>query len=410
MKRRTAKGLREIKIVPGKSMDEIDNASFGAGPPPMASRPTTVNLRAGEAEHPPGAPVLHLDGAWEMACEGAEQDRLSGVWQDGIPVRVPGSVHTALVEAGRLPDPVVGRNQLLAAEHSYKTWWLRRTFVGPADTDGAQLVFDGVANRCTVWLNGKKLGGHEGMFGGPEYDVSKLLRDENTLVVKLDAVELPEGVKIGDSNESWRTTVVFNNSYGWHYSHCPPLGIWRSVRIEGAPAVRVDHPFVATRDAGKKEVDLAVTLSGRSRTWSGKLVGTIRPENYDGPSRTFSLKVRSQKPTRDIHLRFRMPKAQLWWPRGIGEPNLHRMRLSFVPSRGGLPVTKEITFGIRTVEMAPLPGRVDSGVDRTPRPGVPRPDKFNWTFVINGRPMFVKGTGWCSPDAWTSRASATTGS
>ena len=50
------------------------------------------------------------------------------------------------------------------------------------------LSFGGVANRCTVWLNGKKLGSHEGMFGGPDFAVKKYLKKENTLVVKLDPI------------------------------------------------------------------------------------------------------------------------------------------------------------------------------------------------------------------------------
>ena len=61
------------------------------------------------------------------------------------------------------------------------------------------------------------------------------------------------------------------------------------------------------------------------------------------------------------------------------------MNLSFVPGGGGQPDYTETTFGIRTVEMAPLPDG-------------PRPDKFNWTFIINGEALFVKGTGWCSMD------------
>ena len=26
-------------------------------------------------------------------------------------------------------------------------------------------------------------------------------------------------------------------------------------------------------------------------------------------------------------------------------------------------------------------------------------DYYNWTFVINDKPMFIKGTGWCTMDA-----------
>ena len=63
MKTTRPKGLTEMHIVPGKSMDEIDNESYGAGPAPMDSRATTIVLRAGRAEHPTGAPALALDGS-----------------------------------------------------------------------------------------------------------------------------------------------------------------------------------------------------------------------------------------------------------------------------------------------------------------------------------------------------------
>lgn len=378
-------GLSEIKLVPGKSMDEIDNASFGAGPSPMDSKATEVKLRGATIAPAAGAPVLTLDGVWQMAEAGDERARLAdGEWTDAIPAQVPGSVHAALVAAGKLPDPTVGRNQPIVAQASYKTWWFRTTFPRPAGTTGERLVFDGVCNRCTVWLNGRRLGEHEGMFGGPEFDVGGMLEDRNTLIVRLAPIP-KEFAGLGNSNISWQKTVVFNNVYGWHYSQCPSLGIWRTANVEGAPAVRIRDPFVATRDVAKGIVDLVVALEGAGGRWSGKLAGTIAPENFTGQARAFTLPVKSAGAPKRLHLRFRIPNPRLWWPADMGEPSLYRMTLSFVPADGGVADTRRFTFGIRTIAMAPLPGG-------------PRPDKFNWTFVINGKPMFVKGTGWCTLD------------
>jgi beta-mannosidase len=384
MKKIKSKGLTETRIVPGKSMDEIDRESFGAGPSPMAAKATMVTLAAKPVRHPEaGAPVAVLDGTWQMVEGGPEQERLAGNWEGAIPAAVPGSVHAALVAAGKKPEPTIGRNQPIVAEASYKTWWLRTSFRRPAGSQGERLVFDGVCNLCTVWLNGRKLGGHEGMFGGPVFDVAGLLKDENTLVVKLDPIPpRPAGAV---ANESWRQTVVSNNVYGWHYSQCPSLGIWRSVRIEGAPAVRLQDPFVATRDVRKGVVDLAVALDGRDSRWSGSLIATIAPENFKGATRTFSMRVVSRQAARTLNVRFRIPQPKLWWPVDMGDPNLYRMTLSFVPDGGGTPDKQTFTFGLRSVEMAPLPGG-------------PKPEKYNWTFVINGKPMFVKGTGWCTMD------------
>ena len=142
MKKMSSQGLLEMKIVPGKSMDKIDRESYGAGPAPLDSRATTITLRAGSIEHPSGAPVLTLDGTWEMAEAGTERARLTNDWSDAMPAQVPGSVHAALVAAGKMPDPTVGRNQPIVAQASYKTWWFKTTFRRPVGTTGARLVFD----------------------------------------------------------------------------------------------------------------------------------------------------------------------------------------------------------------------------------------------------------------------------
>ncbi len=377
-------------VLANKSLDEIDNASYRAAPGPMAGEPEPIELREGIVDHPDGLAALSLDGAWLMAAGGGEDARLAGVWPDAIAARVPGSVHTALVEAGVIPDPTFGVNQKIARRESYKTWWLKRTFRRPQHSQGEKLIFGGVCNRCTVWLNGYELGRHEGMFGGPSFDVADMLREENSLVLRLDPTpfegrDLTEHHTNPENNFSWRRTVVFNNVYGWHYSNLPSLGIWRPVKIEGATAVSIRDPFAATKDPKKGIVDLALRLEGQVGNLAGTLRGSIEPENFSGSSHYFEKAVHADQASLGLHLRFVVPDPHLWWPVDLGAPNLYRLRLSFTPAHGEQVDCKELTFGIRTIEMTPLPDG-------------PRPDKYNWTFVINGDPHFIKGTGWCTMD------------
>ena len=370
------------------SLDTIEACEFNAGPSPLTSHATRIRLAPmtrGALRLPATKPGLTLlDGVWQMACEGGETDRLGGKWSDAIPARVPGSVHAALVEAGRLPDPTFGRNQELAQKESYKTWWLKRTFVAPDTEDGPYtLAFQGICNVCTVWLNGRKLGAHEGMFGGPEFDVTPYLRHENTLIVRLAAIPI-EGSPA--NNTSWQKTVVFNNVYGWHYSQLPSLGIWRSVELRAEPHVAIRHPFVSTRTpAAAGVVDLVVDLASQAAVWKGTLRGTVTPENFKGAAHEFVVPISSRKPERRLHLRFTIPGPQLWWPVDHGAPHLYRLTISFVPAGGMGADTATLCFGLRTVRMDPLPDG-------------PRPEQYNWTFAINERPIFVKGSGWCTMD------------
>jgi beta-mannosidase len=389
-------------VVQRKSLNEIDREAFNPGPSPLEGAFETVQLKKGVVTMPAGAPVLLLDGEWRMAEGGEEAQRLKGEWEDAIPALVPGSVHTALWQAGKIPDPYFGLNDAIARAESYKTWWFKRTFDASDALKNPTLLFGGVANTCSIWLNGVKLGDHEGMFGGPDFDVRGLLKDKNTLVVKLDPIpyEGLEGVYAPDSdyskvNQSWRRTVIFNNVYGWHYVNLPSLGIWRSVKVEGAPAVRIMHPFVATRNAQKGEIDLVVELDGGKNPVAGRLVGTIAPDNFEGDSHTFEHRIKSTGNRTTARLHMQVPEPRLWWPNNLGDPNLYTLNLAFVPDADGVPDSHEISFGIRTIEMKPWPEGND------PRDYNWR-DNFDgfydWTFVVNGRPMFVKGTGWCTMD------------
>jgi len=376
-------GLLAMRIEPNRSMDEIDNESFGAGPRPFDTPAQPVDLKVGTVNLPSAAPVLSLDGDWELAEGGAEAARLAGTaWNDGIPTAVPGSVHTALQRAGRIPDQTFGKNQVAVYPTSFKTYWMRRTFVRPQGRGPFHLNFGGVAIHCMVWVNGTRLGEHEGMFGGPRFDITEYLRDENTVVVKINPAPLRIDERPGPNNGQnvgWQDTVVFNNCYGWHYAKLPSLGVWRGVAVTSSPTARLADPFVVTRDALKGLVDLVADLD---REQPGRVVGEIAPENFKGQRYRFEHRVARG---RHVHLALAVPDPQAWWPVDHGEPNLYRMKLAFLPDGGGTADVHDFTFGLRTIEMRPLPGG-------------PRPDKFNWTFVINGQPMFIKGTGWCTLD------------
>lgn len=374
-----------------KSLDQIDRESFAPGPSPMSGDARPVELLRGAVEHPAGPPCLSLNSGWEMAEGGDVDARLTGEWDDAIPAIVPGSIQTALLEAGRIPDPYVGRNDEIARQASFKTWWLRKTFERPMAAGGERLVFGGVSDACAIWLNGKKLGEHKGMFAELTYDVASILVDgENTLLVRLDPA--PQRISEGEPNDffsgmnvGWLDTAVINNIYGWHYINLPTIGIWRPVSLGASPTVELVDPFIATMDAAAGLMRLHLTLKGETAGWSGRLVGSVEAENFDGEAHHFACDIAADGRDKTELLEFIVPDAKTWWPVDYGAPNLYRMTLSFRPEAGA-SARKTFTFGIRTIEMRPAPAG-------------PNPERYNWTFVVNGKPIFVKGANWCTLDA-----------
>jgi beta-mannosidase len=358
------------------SKSELDRADYRAmaGPAPLDSAADVVRLSSGEIEISPLFPLYSLNGEWQMVQTDDLDIGHAGAWRDGIPAPVPGSVHTALYKSGIIADPYFGRNQETTEPWSRKTYFLKKDFPRPPAGQDETLLFEGICNRAAIWLNGEKLGDHEGMFIPVSYPVQTRLKDKNSLVVKLHPAL------------NWRHTVVFNNSYGWHYAKFPPLGIWQPVHIHGEPEVKIEHPFIATRDAHGGTMDLVAEMSGPDQGWEGELIGVIEPDNFTGATHHFKKRIRASGSAHKEHLRFDIPDPQLWWPVDMGAPNLYRLRLAFMPDGGGRADSQELTFGIRTVEKLPVAGRKHSNV-------------FDWTFVINGRPIFIKGAGWCTLDA-----------
>ena len=337
----------------------------------------------GRAPEMTGIPVRQVK---HTACD--RQISLAGQWtlSDGkgvsVSAAVPGSIHSALMAASVIPDPRVGRNDTIAEQCSYRPWTLERSFQYDGSLIDPLLSFKGVANKCRIWLNGKLIGEHEGMFGGPDIPVGSVLRKgENTIKVELSRIEVLGGGWTRDANESWKNTVVINCVYGWHYCRIPSLGIWNDVVICDRPSNRIEHPFIMTRNYNG-DMRLAVTLP---ETTSGELRLLVTPDNFKGQGQAFKADIADAKG--NIAFDFHIDNPQLWWPNDAGKQNLYRAEVQLVQD-GKVRSVCSRRFGIRTIEMKPLPLSPEE-----------QAKCYKWLFCVNGRDMFVRGTGWCTMDA-----------
>ncbi len=366
-----------------KSLDELEKEGWAPGPSPLESPVQEPGLLPGELFREPfaGQGKRSLDGIWQMAEGGSKKERLEGQWTDAIEASVPCSVHTALLEAGKIADPLVGLQDKEARAYSYREWWFKRQFQGGQDC--SLLGFDGLCYRAHIWLNGTFLGTHSGMFGTPVFWVEGLLQERNELIVKLDnAPARPKPLSdFMDNDEGWHDGVVINCVYGWHYACLPSRGIWGSVWLGKGAGMEFETPFTAAMDAGEGIVDLCVKI--RKGQGSGSLGAQFRPKNFQGSAWHFEAPWQGGEGD-ILHFRVRIPDPKLWWPNGMGGQNLYECRVRIQYQDGTWESCH--TFGIRTIEMRP-------------QPGGPDPKKYNWIYTVNGREIFVKGANWCTLDA-----------
>ena len=383
-----------------------------------------IDKRRGDAHLP-------LDGEWSFCYIDSATDDISRL-EFTHTAHIPASAYRNLVEAGILPDPYFGTNSKLYDWTDKKIWYYRRTFSLPESIRGKDvyLCFDGVGYTSRVWLNGNLLCEHDGMFGGPICEIGETANiGDNELVVEVTP-PAPDHLRNHTHDERGASQIVpwnLRRDDSTSNGDFIVFGIWRGVRIEILPKYHLSRPYLYTESissdhaALRLEVELAdpqikelEVKANDIGAWSQYTFAYNNGINLRPTGKQLDVAVKliekstgnlaySSRETVDIYdkkyicadARFRecqffektldIANPRLWYPNGLGSPELYEVALELYDG-GELVDTLEFETGIRTVEYEYTAGLRH----RT------RWDKYH--FVINGRPIFLKGMNWIPVD------------
>ena len=192
-----------------------------------------------------------LNGSWDFAL-----DR-EGLWR--IPASVSWSDRRIVVPfAPETPASGVHETGFFQAA------WYRRSFEAPPLAPGERLLlhFGAVDYEATVWLNGARLGSHEGGYLPFTFDVTEALTGDlfagggaQELVVQ--AVDDPHDVAKPRGKQDWQL-----NPHAIWYPRT--TGIWQTVWIEVVPATQVAS-IRWTSSLERWELGISLTVSGVRR-------------------------------------------------------------------------------------------------------------------------------------------------
>jgi len=290
-------------------------------------------------------------------------------WYDA---RIPSTVMAVLVENNVYSDPYFGTNLKEIPGRQFESPWVYRTEFMLDDEyymNTILLSFDGINYKANIRLNGKLIADTDtvkGAFRRFQFDISdKVVTGNNILVVEVTPPG-PGDFSIGFVD--WNPNPPDKN-----------MGIFRDVTIEFNKGVSIHNPFVETKINSQTHYSATLDVSAELKnhttdTVSGILKGSIGSivfskeiiiESGDSQIVRFSSKEFSQ-------LIFENP--ELWWPNGLGEPNLYDLRLSFMQNDEVIDETS-IRFGIREIE---------DYVNKDGHRG----------FVVNGHKVLIRGAGW----------------
>ncbi|HLJ66436.1 MAG TPA: glycoside hydrolase family 2 [Chloroflexota bacterium] len=289
----------------------------------------------------------------------------------------------ALVDDGRYPfDPFYSDNlNRISGEEFTVPWWFRAD-ISLGSTSGVHtfLRLNGVIPRADVWVNGIQVASHDslaGAFNVQELDITNQVRAGMNAVAVLVYPANP-----------LRDLIM-----GWiDWNQWPPdnnMGLWRGVDVLQAGPVTLRGPRADTTVElpGLDSADLTVradltNLSGGPVT--ATVSGSINPEGGSGAielSQTVSLAAGATTTVTfspGMYPQLHLDHPRIWWPSQLGGQPLYDLTL-VATVHDGLSDRVTATFGIRDVRSELTP----QGKHRL--------------FLVNGRPLLIRGGGW-APD------------
>jgi beta-mannosidase len=302
--------------------------------------------------------TISLGGRWKLKYEG-----------DWLDAEVPGEVRLDLLRSNLIPDPFYSDNNESMQWISEREWLYKKEFSVPLDGRW-RLRFEGVDYISEFWLNDVKLGEHTGMFSAVTFDVTGLLKENNTLLVKL-----------APPPQTRREVVKCQMGYGWDFApRIVTMGIWDDVYLIRSGDLYIDSIFVIPELDGKDAlVKIRAEVVSKSEARDASFNISIKGKNFPyETAKTF--KVNTKSGTNFLDFEVPVENAKLWMPWDRGEQNLYEITVS---SDGSDAVTD--TFGIRKFERVMTDGALE-----THEP---------WVFVLNSVREFIRGANWVPADS-----------
>jgi len=129
--------------------------------------------------------VTPIDQNWKFKAAGKDDKELLPVSQ------FPTNIHLDLLHHKIIPDPFIGKNELLVQWIGEVAWVYQTTFSAPSVPKGAKAVLDfaGLDTFATVVLNGETILESDNMFTPYRVDVTSSLKSdaENHLSITFDS-------------------------------------------------------------------------------------------------------------------------------------------------------------------------------------------------------------------------------
>ena len=324
---------------------------------------------------------------------------LAGPWTlhdaSGAPIApcpIPGDIHSALIAAGRIADPMIGVNEADVQWVHEAEWEIRRAFAVPAEALAGKwpvLDLEFVDTVAEVTVNGTAVASLDSSFIRHRIDLSGAVRPgENAIAIRFRSATKEATARA--AKQPFPIPYIKNNRVadlnmlrkaqchgGWDWGPClMVLGIYAEPKLRLFDDARIEHAVIDQdhHADGSVTVTAHVALAAL-KDGAVPVVFTFGDREVEGEAMVTHVNGGA------IDLSLTIAEPALWWPAGYGDQPLYDAVVTIPSDR----TTKRI--GLRRLRLINEPDAAGASM----------------TFEINGVAVFAKGANWIPADALPSR-------
>jgi len=341
-----------------------------------------------------------LNGSWKLEFLGDSPFK-----GEKLQVNVPGSVYSALLDAGKMPDPFWRDNELEALKLMDYDFVFTRTFdLEDNESKEILLICEGLDTICDINLNGQSIGYANNMHRTWEIDITETVKKSgNELKLTFSSptkyiAERHNEILTDGSRDAMRGFPQIRKThcmFGWDWGpRLPDAGIWRDISIAYVGEGRLDSVYVTQEhlDSGVVELDFDIEYSGLC----DNLEITVTAPDGTGNISKLSCNPTDSVTTDETCCKIPtcccnnepivIKNPELWWPNGYGGQPLYNVRV-VLKSGDKILDTWERRIGLRTMTITR------------------KEDKWGESFshCVNGLDIFAMGADYIPEDNIFSR-------
>ena len=323
---------------------------------------------------------IELNADWQFRKLG------DSLW---YPAKVPGVVHTDLLNNGLIDDPYWRNNELDLQWIENEDWEYHTTISIDQEILERQRIeinFKGLDTYAKIYLNDSLILQANNMFRTWKIEIKELLKlGSNDLSIvflspiqvnksQVDSLgyELPAGCETVETKVSpftRKSAYHFGWDWGPRFVTC---GIWRPIELLVSDNIQINNTLITFDEIHSKYAVVTYEIDYHAQ---GPSNFEIQIDDRIYPIDT-AIRAWSKCKFTDTII-----DPILWWPRGHGEQHLYSRKIKLLSN--SVVVDSSITqFGIRSVELINEPDSIGT----------------SFYFKVNGKSIFIKGANYIPQD------------